>query len=105
MNPDGPDVGAEVGLHHRTEALLRRLVRKRATAGIRKLVSNSRPEDLAAAMEHLTWDEQRRVYALLDDRDYQAEVLAHLSAESAREGHPRADRGDDGGHPGSDAAG
>ena len=64
---------------------MRRLVRKRATAGIRKLVSNSRPEDLAAAMEHLTWDEQRRVYALLDDRDYQAEVLAHLSAESARE--------------------
>ena len=36
-------------------------------------------------MEHLTWHEQRRVYALLEDRDYQADVLSHLSSESSRE--------------------
>lgn len=72
-------------LNQRTDALLRRLVRKGARTGIQKLVARTRPEDLAAAMEHLTWDEQRRLWVQLHDHDYAADVLAFLSDESSRE--------------------
>ncbi|MBX2800937.1 MAG: magnesium transporter [Myxococcales bacterium] len=69
----------------RTEALLRRLVRRDADAAVRKLVSGTPPADIAAAMEHLTAGEQQRLYRCLDDRDYAAEVLAHLSVVATRE--------------------
>lgn len=72
-------------LYARTETLLRRLVRRDAATAIRKLLRRSRPEDIAAAMEHLTWAEQRRLFRLIDDRDYAAEVLASLSEEATRE--------------------
>lgn len=72
-------------LHARTDALLRRLVRRDAATALRKVVRRSRPEDIAAAMEHLTWAEQRRLFRVLDDPDFAATLLAHLSEESARE--------------------
>ncbi|MCB9678577.1 MAG: magnesium transporter [Alphaproteobacteria bacterium] len=66
-------------LTQRTEGLLRRLVRREASAAIRKLLSKTRPEDLAAAMEHLTWAEQRRLHGLIEDLDYKAAVVSNLS--------------------------
>ena len=72
-------------LNARTEALLRRLVRRDAASALRKLLAKARPSDIAAAMEHLTWAEQRRLYRLIDDAGYAAEVIAHLSDESSRE--------------------
>ncbi len=72
-------------LNARTEALLRRLVRRDAASALRKLLARTRPSDIAAAMEHLTWAEQRRLYRLIDEDDYAAEVLAHLSGDSSRE--------------------
>lgn len=85
--PDPPREGSARGdvVHQRTEDLLRRLVRKGAHTGLRKLVARTRAEDLAAAMEHLTWAEQKRLWTEIDDRDYAADVLAHLSEESSRE--------------------
>jgi magnesium transporter len=72
-------------LNARTEALLRRLVRRDAAGALRKLLARSRASDIAAAMEHLTWAEQRRLYRVMDDHDYAAEVLSHLSDDSSRE--------------------
>jgi len=72
-------------LHARTEALLRRLVRRDAEAAIRKVLATTRPEDIAAAMEHLTWAEQRRLYRVIEDQGYAADVLGFLSDQSAVE--------------------
>lgn len=72
-------------LHARTEALLRRLVRRDAAGALRKLLRRFLPQDVAAAMEHLTYSEQRRLYQCIEDRDFAAEVLAHLSNTSTRE--------------------
>jgi magnesium transporter len=73
------------GVDSRTEALLRRLVRREADAPLRKLLAKTPPQDIAAAMEHLTWFEQKRMYRLIEDPDVAAEVLAHLSGTSTRE--------------------
>lgn len=73
------------GLNQRTDALLRRLVRRDAASGVRKLLARTRPEDTAAAMEMLTWAEQRRLIGLIDDRDYAATVLANLSEDGTRQ--------------------
>lgn len=73
------------GLNQRTEALLRRLVRRDASGGVRKLLSRTRAEDVAAAMEMLTWAEQRRLIQLIEDRDYAASVLANVNDEFARQ--------------------
>jgi magnesium transporter len=69
-------------LTQRTESLLRRLVRRDASKAIRKLLVDTRPEDLAAAMEHLTWSEQRRLHGMIEDLDYKADVVANLSDDS-----------------------
>ncbi|MCB9667953.1 MAG: magnesium transporter [Alphaproteobacteria bacterium] len=81
------------GINQRTEALLRRLVRREAAGGIRKLLARTRPEDLAAAMEMLTWAEQRRLIGLIDDMDYAATVLANVSDEFARQFFENAEEG------------
>ena len=78
--PGGAD---SVGL--RTDQLLRRLVRRDASAALNKYLARCRPEDIAAALERITWDEQRRLYRLIEDKDLAAEVLASLSPESLRE--------------------
>ena len=70
---------------HQRDALLRRLVRRDAEGAILKVLQASRPQDIAAAMEHLTWAEQRRLYRWIPDRDYAAEVLGYLSDVSSRE--------------------
>ncbi len=87
---NAPDAGeprheriTSVGL--RTDALLRRLVRREAGTALNKYLARCRPEDIAAAFEQITWDEQRRLYNLIDDKDLAAEVLASLSPESVRE--------------------
>lgn len=72
-------------LNQRTEALLRRLVRRDAVVGIRKLLEKTRPEDLAAALEHLTWADQKRLVKAIDDRAYAAEVIAQLDGNVARD--------------------
>ncbi len=72
-------------LNQRTEALLRRLVRRDAGPAVRKLIRNFPAADVAAAMEHLTFAEQRRLHRHIEDPAYAAEVLAHLSDVSTRE--------------------
>ncbi len=72
-------------LSHRTEALLRRLVRRDASTALNKVVARSRPEDVAAAMEHLTLAEMRRLHGMIADRQLAADVLAHLSDASRDE--------------------
>ena len=69
----------------RSDLLLRRLVRKDAWEGLKKFVARTRPEDLAHAMEAMTWAEQRKLYHRLEDPNYAAEVLSFLSDESSRE--------------------
>jgi magnesium transporter len=74
------------GLDARTEALLRRLVRREAGTALKKLLCRYRPQDIAAAMEHLTSSEQRRLYrAIADDKELAATVLTYLSEGGVRE--------------------
>jgi magnesium transporter len=69
----------------RTDALLRRLVRREAGTALNKFLARLRIEDVAAAVEHLTWDEQRRLYRLISDQELAAQLLAFLPPESVRE--------------------
>jgi magnesium transporter len=78
-------ISGEHPLHVKTQGLLRRLVRRDAAGALRKVFARSRPEDIAAAMEHLTWAEQRRLYRIIDDQDFAADVVSFLSDVSARE--------------------
>ena len=71
-------------LNARTDALLRRLVRREAGGAVRKVLSKARAEDVAAAMEYLTGDEQRRLYGMINDPDFAATVVAHLSNDAIR---------------------
>ena len=74
-----------VELQARTEAILRRLVRRDAASSLRKVLNKTRPEDVAAAMEHLTWTEQRRLFSFVDDPQYAAELLTSLVDDGVRE--------------------
>lgn len=69
----------------RTEAILRRLVRRDAAAALRKVLSRTPPQDVAAAMEHMTWPEQRRLYDAIENMDVAAAVLSYLGDDSVRE--------------------
>lgn len=75
---------AETPLNARTDAILRRLVRRDANEALRRVIAKTRPEDVAAAMRVLTWSEQRRLYQAIDDRDQAADVLSMLSEDSMR---------------------
>ena len=79
------DVTPAEGLNARTEALLRRLVRRDASTALKKLLRRTRPVDIASSMRHLTWAEQRRLYQAIDDLDMAAEVLSYLDSDSSRE--------------------
>ena len=76
---------ASHGLDARTEALLRRLLRREAEGAIKKMLSRYHPEDIAAAMQHLTWQEQRRLYRAIEDKEMQAAILAALEDVAKRE--------------------
>ncbi|MCB9681593.1 MAG: magnesium transporter [Alphaproteobacteria bacterium] len=78
--PEGGDDGGG----SRDDAALQRLVRREAEPALRKAVAAARAEDVAAAMDHLTWLEQRRLYRAIDDPDQAAAVLAHLSDDAVR---------------------
>jgi magnesium transporter len=80
-----PSAGGDGALNARTEALLRRLVRRDAKSALRKVLARTRPQDIAAGMTHLTWAEQRRLYLAIDDLEVAAEVLSYLPDESSRE--------------------
>lgn len=66
-------------LHTRTETVLRRLVRRDATSQVRKVLAKSRPEDVAAALEHMTRAERQRLFPMLSDPETAAEVMVNLS--------------------------
>ncbi len=72
-------------LHQRTDAILRRLLRKRAASGVRKILAKTRTEDIAAAMGVMTHAERRSLFTLIDDLDTQASVLAALKPDLVRE--------------------
>ena len=59
---------------------IRRLVRRGATRNLSRLLGKVRPEDVAAVMENLTPEEQRRVFAvaLRDYPDAAGEVLVGM---------------------------
>ncbi len=80
-----PVAAGDGALNARTEALLRRLVRRDASTALRKVLARTRPQDIAAGMTHLTWSEQRRLYRAIDDVEVAAEVLSYLPDESSRE--------------------
>lgn len=65
-------------LHARTDAILRRLVRREANQQIQKVLAKTRNEDVAAAFSHMTAGERRRLFGLIGDVDTAAEVLSHL---------------------------
>jgi magnesium transporter len=71
-------------INQRTDAILRRLVRRDAKQGIRKVLAKTRPEDLAAAMELLMLSEQRRLFSHIEDAEYAAAVIENLSEERQR---------------------
>lgn len=71
-------------LQARTEAILRRLVRRDAVSSLRKVLAKTRAADVAAAMEHLTWTEQRRLFSFVDDPEYAAELLTSLDDDGVR---------------------
>lgn len=71
-------------LNARTDAILRRLVRREAGPALRKVLHRTRAEDIAAVIENLTWTEQRRLYQAVEDRDKAAEILAMLPEDSIR---------------------
>jgi len=72
-------------LHQRTDAILRRLLRKRAAVGVRKVLAKTRPEDIAAAMAVMTRAERRRLFEFIEDRESQAAVLAVMADDLIRE--------------------
>jgi magnesium transporter len=72
-------------LHQRTDAILRRLLRKRAAAGVRKVLAKTRPEDIAAAMEVMTRAERRRLFEFIEDPESQAAVLSAMADDLVRE--------------------
>ncbi len=76
---------ASVPLNSRTDAILKRLVRRQADAPIRKVLAKSRPEDVAAAMEHLSPPQQRRLYGLIEEGEFAGEVMAELSDDAVRQ--------------------
>ncbi|HUH02994.1 MAG TPA: magnesium transporter [Kofleriaceae bacterium] len=72
---------AEVQRHtDRLAATIRRLVRRGATRNLSRLLGKVRPEDVAAAMDGLTPEEQQRVFAvaLRDYQDVAGEVLVGM---------------------------
>lgn len=83
--PPPPAPHTPEGLNARTEALLRRLVRRDASTALRKLLRRTRPVDIASSMRHLTGSEQRRLYKAIDDLDVAAEVLSYLDDDGSRE--------------------
>lgn len=58
---------------------IRRLARRGATSALSKVVARTRPEDLAAAMDHLAPNEQRVVFGQLGDDRVAASVLTHVN--------------------------
>ena len=76
---------ADSSVHTRTETILRRLVRRDASAQARKVLAKSRPEDVAAALEHMTTPERRRLFPLVEDRDTAALVMINLSEGTLRD--------------------
>ncbi|MBT3218673.1 MAG: magnesium transporter [Proteobacteria bacterium] len=71
-------------LNQRTDAILRRLVRRDARQSLRKVMAKSRPEDVAAAMEHLTYNEQKRLFRMVEESEYAAEILANMGDDGAQ---------------------
>jgi len=65
-------------LNARTDAILRRLVRREANLQVQKVLSKTRNEDVAAAFSHMTTAERQRLFRLITDLDAASEVLSHL---------------------------
>lgn len=78
MSPDTP-------LNARTEKILRRLLRRDAGPALRKVLAGTEAADIAAAMAHLTWAEQRSLYRAIDDLDFKAEVMSMLPRDSVKQ--------------------
>jgi magnesium transporter len=74
--------GGHTPLVTRTEGILRRLVRREANPQIRKILAKTRPEDVAAALEHMTTPERQRLFKLVEDREIAATIMTNLSADA-----------------------
>ena len=65
-------------LNAKTDAILRRLVRREANQQVQKVLSKTRNEDVAAAFSHMTTAERQRLFRLISDLDAASEVLSNL---------------------------
>lgn len=74
---------AESLLFQRVDAI-RRLARRGALAPLAKVVAKTRPEDLAAALEHLAPAEQRLVFAQIQEDPVAADVLTRIGRTEVR---------------------
>ncbi|MFK7929368.1 MAG: magnesium transporter [Myxococcota bacterium] len=73
---------ATTPLNTRTETILRRLVRREAGPQVRKVLAKTRPEDVAAAMDHMTASERASLFRLVEDRETAASILTNLSDDA-----------------------
>ncbi|MEN9784763.1 MAG: hypothetical protein RLZZ299_27 [Pseudomonadota bacterium] len=71
---------AESVLQRRVDTI-RRLARRGASSPLARVVATTRPEDLAAAIDHLAAHEKRLVFAQLKDDAIAADVLSRVHAE------------------------
>lgn len=72
---------AENLLNQRVDAI-RRLARRGASVALAKVVAKTRPEDLAAAVDHLAPSEQRVVFGRVRDDVVAADVLTRVNRET-----------------------
>ena len=68
-------------LNQRLDAI-RRLARRGASVALAKVVAKTRPEDLAAAIDHLAPSEQRVVFGRIREDMVAADVLTRVSREA-----------------------
>ncbi len=71
---------AESVLQRRVDAI-RRLARRGAAGPLARVVATTRPEDLAAAMDHLALADKRLVFAQVRDDATAADVLSRIQPE------------------------
>ncbi len=61
----------------------RRLIRRQATANLKRIIQKTHPADIAHLFEHFNEREQRAIFDLIDDSEKAAEVLSEIDKASS----------------------
>lgn len=64
---------------------LQKMVRRRGTSHIRKIVSKLHPADVAKLLRHFDPDEQWLIFSIIDDAEFAAEILSETDAETSEQ--------------------